>query len=69
MGSQLYQLKIKDLCLKNGQTDVRQLATDEELVRWFSNGNAEGVAITINETEFAIDTDGTGESLFQNKNN
>lgn len=49
-------------------TDRRnQLATDEELVRWFSNGKADGVAITIDLTEFAIETDGTGEPLFQNK--
>ena len=44
-----------------------QLATDEELVMWFSNGKAEGVTITIDETQFAIDTDGTGESLLQDR--
>ncbi|CAN5303793.1 hypothetical protein BH18THE2_BH18THE2_26080 [soil metagenome] len=49
-------------------TDRRnQCATEEELVTWFSNGKADGIAIPINNTEFAIDTDGTCESLFINK--
>src|SRR5215207_4507261 len=49
-------------------TDRRQrCATDEELVTWFSNGKADGIAIPINNTEFAIDTDGVCESLFSNK--
>jgi hypothetical protein len=45
----------------------KHLTTDEELVSWFSNSKADGVAITIDDTEFAIETDGTGESLLQNK--
>jgi hypothetical protein len=45
----------------------RQIATDEELVTWLSNGKADSIAIPINNTEFAIDTDGTCESLFLNK--
>jgi hypothetical protein len=44
-----------------------QKATEQELVTWFSNGKADGMAIPINNTEFAIDTDGTCESLFLNK--
>ena len=49
-------------------TDRRkQLATDEELVMWFSNGKADSIAITINNTEFAIDTDGDCERLFLEK--
>jgi hypothetical protein len=49
-------------------TDRRtQTATEQELAIWFSNGKADGIAIPINNTEFAIDTDGTCESLFQNK--
>jgi hypothetical protein len=44
-----------------------QTATEEELVTWFSNGKADGIAIPINNTEIAIDTDGTCESLFLNK--
>ena len=49
-------------------TDRRnQRATEQELVRWFSNGKADGIAIPINNTEFAIDTDGTCELLFLNK--
>jgi hypothetical protein len=44
-----------------------QVATEQELVTWFSNGKANGIAIPINNTEFAIDTDGTCESLFLNK--
>ena len=49
-------------------TDRRnQRATEQELVRWFSNGKSDGIAIPINNTEFAIDTDGTCELLFLNK--
>jgi hypothetical protein len=44
-----------------------QIATEQELVAWFSNGKANGMAIPINNTEFAIDTDGTCECLFLNK--
>jgi hypothetical protein len=49
-------------------TDRRkQLATDQELAVWLSDGKADGIAILINETMFAIDTDGTCESVFRNK--
>jgi hypothetical protein len=44
-----------------------QTAAEQELITWFSNGKANGIAIPINDTEFAIDTDGTCESLFLNK--
>ena len=44
-----------------------QIATEQELVTWFSNSKADGKAILINDTEFAIDTDGEWESLFLNK--
>ena len=49
-------------------TDRRkQLATEQELLTWFSNGKADSVAITINNTEFAIDTDGECEGIFLEK--
>jgi hypothetical protein len=44
-----------------------RLATDQELAAWFSNGKANSVAIAINKTEFAIDTDGEGERIFLEK--
>src|ERR687898_728362 len=42
------------------------LASVQERDRWFSNGNGHvnGIAIAINNTEFAIDTDGRCEDLF-----
>jgi hypothetical protein len=49
------------------------LATSKEIDLWFSNGDgktpeANGIAITINNTEFGIDTDGDKcESIFLNK--
>lgn len=49
-------------------TDRRkQPTTEQELITWLSNGIADSIAIIINNTEFAIDTDGTCESLFLSK--
>jgi hypothetical protein len=44
-----------------------QCATEKELLKSYSNDKADGIAIPINNTEFALDTDGIGESLFLNK--
>ena len=45
----------------------KQVATDQELVSWFSNGEADSIAIIINNTEFAVDTDGDCEQVFLQK--
>jgi hypothetical protein len=66
-GFHVIPTKNKRPVLEKWEDRRKLLATEEEHVSWFSNGKADGVAITINETEFAIDTDGTGESLLQNK--
>jgi hypothetical protein len=43
------------------------LASEQERNEWFGSGSkANGLAIAINGTEFAIDTDGECESLFLN---
>jgi hypothetical protein len=48
-----------------------KVATAEEMKDWYSNGIgksiADGIAIPINNTEFAIDTDGRGETVFLTK--
>jgi hypothetical protein len=46
----------------------KQQATEQELFTWFSNGKADNAAITIDNTEFGIDTDGPKyESIFLNE--
>jgi ribosome-binding factor A len=44
-------------------------ATSEELALYFGNIKTRtvGIGLLINETEFTIDTDGRGESVFQNR--
>ena len=44
-----------------------RLATDEELKEWFANGKGCCAGIPINNSEFAIDTDGNGETVFRNR--
>ena len=66
-GFPVIPIKNKTPLLEKWTDRRKRIATDEELVSWFSNGKADSVAITIDETEFAIETDGTGQSLFQNK--
>jgi hypothetical protein len=55
------------------KTRIGQIAKKGELREWYSNGNdnskpkAHEVAILIHNKEFAVDTDGIGETVFREK--
>jgi hypothetical protein len=66
-GFPVIPVKNKVPVIENWTDRRKQLATDEELVTWSSNGKADSFAITINNTEFAIDTDGECEGIFLEK--
>lgn len=60
-------IKNKIPVIKSWTDRRRQLATEQEHIVWFSNGKADSIAIAINNTEFAIDTDGEAEQIFLDK--
>ena len=59
--------------LRKGEVKGKRdkISTFEELAFYFVDKNGKtrtaGIGLLINETEFTIDTDGCGESVFQNR--
>ena len=66
-GFSVIPIKNKIPVIKSWTDKRKQLSTEQEHITWFSNGKADSIAIAINNTEFAIDTDGECEQIFLEK--